>query len=359
MDIRKELNSFKKRLDKRLRGFFEREKRKALRVDKTAVGMVERLAEFTLRGGKRLRPAFLYWGYKACGGKDKKKIMTACIAMELTESWILILDDLIDKDKLRREKPTVHVLFEREARRRGITDREHFGRVGAILVSLLGMQFVDKLIIKSGFSEKQKLLVLNKLKKTLNEVSFGQMMDVVMGGVRGGFEEETVEKIMEYKTSRYTVELPLIWGGLLAGKKEGELSGFKRYGRYLGKAFQIRDDILGTFGDSKRTGKSVLSDIREGKKTLLALKLLKELRIVNDKSRINKFNSIWGNREVGTRELEWTRRVMRETGALDYAKERARDLARKAKELIKKESLDKKAKLFLMGMTHFMVERSE
>ncbi len=102
-----------------------------------------------------------------------------------------------------------------------------------------------------------------------------------------------------------------------------------------------------------------MSDIREGKKTLLALKLLKELRIVNDKSRINKFNSIWGNREVGTRELEWTRRVMRETGALDYAKERARDLARKAKELIKKESLDKKAKLFLMGMTHFMVERSE
>jgi geranylgeranyl diphosphate synthase type I len=137
------------------------------------------------------------------------------------------------------------------------------------------------------------------------------------------------------------------------------LSDFKRYGRYLGKAFQIRDDILGVFGDPKRTGKSVLSDMREGKKTFLALKALKELRIMNDKLRINKFNRIWGNREAGMKELEWIRRVMEETGALDYAKERAGDLARKAKELIKKDPLDKKAKQFLMGVTHFVVERSE
>jgi geranylgeranyl diphosphate synthase type I len=358
MNIKRELKNFKKRLDRELMAFFEEEKKKAEKVDKTAAWLVERLAEFTLRGGKRLRPAFLFWGYKACGGKEEKELRKICLAAELTESWILILDDLMDKDKVRRGGPTVHVLFEKEAKKLGIIDRKHFGMVGAILVSLLGMQMVDRLIIESAFEEGKRLLVLNKLKGALTGTFFGQMMDVVESKRSKNFSEKMIKKIAEYKTAKYTVELPLVLGGILAGKKERELKFFEKYGKHLGGAFQIKDDILGVFGEIGRTGKSVLSDMREGKRTLLALKTLKELRIKNDELRINKFKKIWGKKEVGMKELGWVRKTMEEVGGLGYAKKRAKGLAFLATETVRKEkSLKREGKEFLVAVADFVVER--
>ncbi len=369
MEVKKELSDFKKRLDRELAVFFEEEKKRAEKVDNIAVWLVERLAEFTLRGGKRLRPAFLYWGYKACGGKEEKEIMKICLAVELTESWVLIADDLMDKDERRRGRPSVHILFEKEAGKLGMVDRKHFGMVGAILVSFLGMQMVDRLIIGSGFSDDKKLLVLGKLKELLMQVFFGQMMDVVVSKRSERFNEKMIKKITEYKTAKYTVELPLVLGGLLAGKKEKELGFFKKYGEYLGEAFQLKDDILGISGDPRRTGKSVLSDMREGKKTLLALLALKNLQLKTPTCakasvgrynlKLRKFKKIWGNQQAGVRELRWIRKIFEETGVQEEVMEQARNLVLEAKKEIKRVFLERKGKQFLMKAADFVIEREK
>lgn len=224
------------------------------------------LRSLVLAGGKRLRPAFCYWAFVGAGGDpDHGAVIDAGAALELLHTFALIHDDVMDCSDLRHGVETVHVRFARLHRQLGW--RGQAGRFGdnvAILVGNLASVYADRLLVGAPVAA---LEVWNELRL---EVNVGQYLDT-SGTVARQADAGLARRICRYKSGKYTVERPLHLGAALA-----DPAGFPRvagplsaYGDPLGEAFQLRDDILGVFGDPSVTGKPVGEDLREGKPTLL------------------------------------------------------------------------------------------
>ena len=228
---------------------------------------METLTRFVLGGGKRLRPAFCHWAYVGAGGAaDDPAVIDTGAAFELLHAFALVHDDVMDGSATRRGERTVHIAF--DATHAGATWRgesRRFGEGVAILIGDLSEVFADRLMTAAP---TEAFSVWNELKIELN---VGQYLDV-LGTARGGTDLATARRIARYKSGKYTIERPLHVGAALAGRLDELAEPLTAYGAPLGEAFQLRDDILGTFGDEARTGKPVGDDLREGKPTpLLAI----------------------------------------------------------------------------------------
>jgi len=223
-----------------------------------------------LDGGKRLRPAFCYWGWRGAGGADQPGIFTAAAALELLHAGALVHDDVLDDSDTRRGRPAVHRLF--AARHAGAGwhgGAEEFGRGSAILLGDLLLAWTDELFAASGLPAD----ALDRGRPVLNlmraEMLAGQYLDLLEQAAPGRGVEDAL-RVVRYKTAKYTVERPLQLGAALAGPVRPALSeGYSGYGLPLGVAFQLRDDVLGVFGDPAETGKPAGDDVREGKRTVL------------------------------------------------------------------------------------------
>jgi geranylgeranyl diphosphate synthase type I len=218
-----------------------------------------------LAGGKRLRPAFCYWGWRAAGGPDGSGIFAAAAALELLQGSALVHDDVMDASDTRRGRPSVHRQF-------GVgtgAGAAQFGLGAAILIGDLMLSWTDELYQASGLSAA----VLRSGQPALNamrtEVAAGQYLDLLSQASRSTSVKDAM-RVVIYKTAKYTIERPLQLGVALAGSGEPALTeACTSYGIPLGIAFQLRDDLLGVFGDPARTGKPVSGDISEGKPTVL------------------------------------------------------------------------------------------
>jgi geranylgeranyl diphosphate synthase type I len=228
-----------------------------------------------LAGGKRLRAAFCYWGWRACGGADGPSIFAAAAALELLHASALVHDDVMDASETRRGQPSVHNRFaasHREAGWRGSADR--FGAGAAILVGDLLLAWSDEMLRSSGLAPGSVWRGLAVLDAMRTEVFAGQFLDLV-GQASASSAADSALRVVTYKSAKYTVERPLQLGAALhAGAANDECyqavaAAFTGYGIPLGIAFQLRDDILGVFGDPARTGKPVIDDLREGKRTVM------------------------------------------------------------------------------------------
>ena len=254
-------------VEARLREVLDAEARRWEAVDPDLAAPLGALGRFVLAGGKRLRPAFCHWAYVGAGGSptDPAVIDTGA-AFELLHAFALVHDDVMDGSATRRGERTVHVEFD-DIHTGEIWRGEprRFGEGVAILIGDLAEVFADRLMTGAPAAA---FGVWNELKIELN---VGQYLDV-LGTARGGTDLATARRIARYKSGKYTIERPLHVGAALAGRLD-ELAGpLSAYGAPLGEAFQLRDDILGTFGDEARTGKPVGDDLREGKPTpLLAI----------------------------------------------------------------------------------------
>jgi geranylgeranyl diphosphate synthase, type I len=224
------------------------------------------LRRLVMGGGKRLRPAFCYWAFVGRGGRPQDpRIADAGAALELLHTCALIHDDVIDGSERRHGTDTIHVAFGRrhtEASWRG--NGRHFGEGVAILVGDLAFVYADMLL---GAAPAAAYDVFHQLRL---EVNIGQYLDL-LGSAAGGAGPEGARRICQYKSAKYTVERPLHLGAALADPDGLALAvgPLTAYGLPLGEAFQLKDDLLGTFGDSTVTGKPVGDDLREGKPTLL------------------------------------------------------------------------------------------
>jgi geranylgeranyl diphosphate synthase type I len=254
-------------VEDRLREVLDAEARRWEAVDPDLAAPLDALGRFVLAGGKRLRPAFCHWAFVGAGGSPSDPaVIDTGAAFELLHAFALVHDDVMDGSATRRGERTVHVEFDAihtgEAWR---GEPRRFGEGVAILIGDLAEVFADRLM--TGAPEAA-FGVWNELKIELN---VGQYLDV-LGTARGGTDLATARRIARYKSGKYTIERPLHVGAALAGRLD-ELAGpLSAYGAPLGEAFQLRDDILGTFGDEARTGKPVGDDLREGKPTpLLAI----------------------------------------------------------------------------------------
>jgi geranylgeranyl diphosphate synthase type I len=231
--------------------------------------LTEAASHFVLDGGKRLRPAFCYWGARAVGAPDSDEIVRAAASLELLQACALVHDDVIDRSATRRGRPSVHEQFaalHRESEWTG--DGAGFGAATAILVGDLFLVWSDAMFAASGVGHE----ALTRARRTYDamrvELMAGQYLDVVEQA-RGGGSVERALRVARFKAAKYTVERPLHLGAALGGGAPPAFDALTAYGLPLGEAFQLRDDLLGVFGDPVVTGKPAGDDLREGKRTVL------------------------------------------------------------------------------------------
>ncbi|MGY0464153.1 polyprenyl synthetase family protein [Kitasatospora sp. cg17-2] len=281
------------------------------------------LQEFLAAGGKRIRPVFAMIGWHAAGGVgsvDTARHLAA--SLELFHVCALIHDDLMDRSDTRRGRPTVH------RAQAGTYDRrpsgsppgspgedpavaaDRFGEGAAILIGDLALVWSDELLHAGRPTPGQLARVLPLLDEMRTEVTLGQYLDLAHTGCARP-EVETALTVLRYKTAKYTVERPLQLGAALAGAEPPLLDALSAYAVPLGEAFQLRDDLLGVFGDPDLTGKPVLDDLRGGKATVLvALALQRATHAQADRLRF-----FLGCRTLTEDQADAARRIIEATGA--------------------------------------------
>ena len=222
-----------------------------------------------LSGGKRLRPAFCYWGYRGAGGGDGDGVVTAAAALELFQACAIVHDDVMDGSDTRRGQPAAHRRFAALHRAEGWSgDPEAFGSGAAILLGDLALSWSDEMLGSAALPADRLAAGERVFADMRSELMGGQYLDL-LEQARGGGSVERALRVARYKSAKYTIEKPLHLGAALAGAGQDVLDGYSGYGLPLGEAFQLRDDVLGVFGDPAETGKPAGDDLREGKRTAL------------------------------------------------------------------------------------------
>lgn len=280
------------------------------RVD-TLAGL---LADFVLSGGKRMRPRFGLAGWSAVNPADAvvpDEIVTACAALELIQACALIHDDIVDASDTRRGRPTVHRSIEAAHRGLGWSgDPARYGVSQAILVGDLALTWADEMFVTSGADPAALGRALAPWYAMKTEVLSGQMLDILAES-SGATDELTPARVNRFKTAAYTVERPLHIGAELAGAGADTVGALREFGEAVGQAFQLRDDMLGVFGDPEVTGKPSGDDLREGKRTLLLARAT-ALAPTGDSDFLL---SVLGT-DLDTDDLERARRILVDSGAV-------------------------------------------
>lgn len=268
-----------------------------------------------LSGGKRLRPAFCYWAFRGAGGAPgacgDEAIVTAAAALELLQASALIHDDVMDGSDTRRGRPSAHRALAALHRENGWrTGEDAFGVGGAILLGDLTLAWSDAMFTGSGLPAGAVAAARPVWDAMRTELMCGQYLDLAEQA-RGLSSVESALHVVRYKSAKYTVERPLHLGAALAGRTD--LTGaYTAFGLPLGIAFQLRDDVLGVFGDPAETGKPAGDDLREGKRTVLVAAAAERA----DEARAALLRTHLGDPDLDASGVETLRDVIRDTGAL-------------------------------------------
>lgn len=296
-------------------------------------------------GGKRLRGALVRLGYQLAGGEDTQDILKAAVAFEIFQTAILAHDDIIDQSPLRRSKPTLYHSL----------GGDHYGVSQTISLGDIGFFLAVRLISQSNVAQERKYQAINLFVQAMLETAMGQMLDVELPYRKESKDEIDALTVFRLKTAKYTLVGPLHLGAILGGGGAALLDNLNVLGESLGIAFQIQDDILGVFGEEKVVGKSVTSDIEEGKNTLLLIQALKKATA----EQVEILNKFYGHGKIGLSELEKIRQVFINTGALDYSQTKASLLVDEAKKVIKGMDVKDEQRQLLLEMAEFLVKRDK
>ncbi|MBA3605553.1 MAG: polyprenyl synthetase family protein [Acidimicrobiia bacterium] len=296
------------RIDARLEAVVSAERARWASFDADLAGPFDEIGRMVRSGGKRLRPAFCFWGFVGAGGDaDDDRVIDAGAALELMHAFALFHDDVMDDSASRRGASTTHTVYADEHRRAAWSgESRRFGEGIAILVGDLAFVLSDQLLLGAGV---EVWALWNELRLELNA---GQLLDL-LGAVQRERRLDKAERIARYKSGKYTIERPLHLGALLAAPARGDelLPGLSRYGLPLGDAFQMRDDVIGAFGNSALTGKPVGDDLREGKPTPL---LARAVAMSDDRQR--RVLDRIGAPEMADADVAAAQQVIVDTGAL-------------------------------------------
>jgi len=290
---------------------------------------VEHLRDFVLGGGKRIRPTYGWVGYTATVGasdqaEDPAAVLRAVSSLELIQACALIHDDIIDASDTRRGKPTVHRAISAEHSRSGWHgDSDTYGENVAILLGDLALAWADDMWRYSGVSEEALQRAAEPWRGMRSEVIGGQILDISLEASNSE-SEEMANAVNRYKTAAYTVERPLHLGAAIAGADDATIAALRGYGHDIGIAFQLRDDLLGVFGDPAVTGKPAGDDLREGKRTVLYALALKAAD-VSDPAAAKTLRDGIGSATTND-DIAELARIIENTGAVDIVEERIHQL---------------------------------
>ncbi|GGT53821.1 polyprenyl synthetase family protein [Streptomyces purpureus] len=303
-----EAAAFKARVDEVLRRFVAQEADGFAAID-PLLGPVAEQLEAAVADGKRLRAAFCYWGWRAAGQPDSDALLRAAASMELVHAAAIVHDDLIDDSPLRHGRPTAHVALLAALRHQ--SHAETSARSLAMLVGDLLMALAGQLFAASGLPAAYLARARPLWSVMARELVAGECLEILRTG--DAPDTEASLKVVRYKTAKYTVEQPLLIGGALAGAGPRLREGYTAYGLPLGEAFQLRDDLLGLFGDPARTGKANADDVRGRRPTAL---LAETWRLASGDDR-EVLSDLLGRGEPDGEDLDAVRAVMHRLKAPD------------------------------------------
>ena len=343
MDFWEEIKSYKHKIDTLLQNCLFAEKERAKSISSANEKIFDFVIDFCARGGKRIRPILFIKGYETVGGKKSSEIIRASISIELVEAYLLIHDDIIDEDSIRRGGPSLHCMA-------GEWKDKHFGISSAIIAGDMLGGLATRVIIETSFPSELKLQALRELIGAELECFHGELYDVILED-EDEVGEEDLLKMIDLKTVSYTTSAPLVMGAILGEGTGEQIETLRKYGKLLGRAFQIIDDVLGTFGDAEKLGKPVGSDIRQGKKTLLLLYALKNAQ------ELEFLQHCLGKKDLTQVELQRVREIFKNCGALEYSRNKAIEYIGKAKSVLDSGNFKKESKEFLNYLADFIIER--
>lgn len=264
------LKSVRDAVEEELGIFIDREGRYLNSISSDLAAVCDSLTSFLLDSGKRLRPLFAYAGFAAAGGSIEKPATRAMAALELLQACALIHDDLMDGSDTRRGKPSIHRHFESihvQDQLDGFAPQ--YGLSAAVLLGDLALVWSDQMLNSAGLSTEQYSRMIPLYNEMRVELMAGQFLDIHEQTQKETCTERSM-KIARYKSGKYTIERPLHLGAAMSAQPNSEIyTALSAYGLPLGEAFQLRDDLLGVFGDPSLTGKPAGDDLREGKRTVL------------------------------------------------------------------------------------------
>ena len=317
--------------------------------------MVEALTAL-LKGGKRLRPAFCYWGWRGAGGDPSMDdaALRASAGLEFLQACALIHDDVMDGSDTRRGLPAAHRRFA-GVHRDGewLGSPEAFGVGAAILLGDLCLSWADEVIFACGFAPEAMARAKAVYDEMRTELMAGQYLDL-LEQARGGGSVERAMRVVRYKSAKYTIERPLHLGAALAGDDPAIPAAYSGYGLPLGEAFQLRDDILGVFGDPQETGKPAGDDLREGKRTVLIATAVER----STPAQASVIRRHLGDPGLDADGVESLRAIIAETGALAYTEALIDDLLQQSLAALDTADLEPQARDVLTGLAFAATRRT-
>lgn len=323
--------------------------------------MTAALEEFVLRGGKRLRPAFAYWGWRAVADspdqQDEKQALRLFSSLELLHACALVHDDVIDASATRRGLPTVHRLFSEKHRTSAWHgNSEQFGISAAILLGDLALVWADDIVATVDLPIEAHRRVHQIWGAIRTEVLGGQYLDIV-AEASGAESVASAMTVNIYKTASYTISRPLQLGAAAAAADRPDVQAtFHEVGNNLGVAFQLRDDVLGVFGDPAITGKPSGDDLRSGKRTVLLAEAV-ELAEKHDPMGAKLLRTSIGT-ELSDTQVKDLCLVIESVGALAAVEDRIDTLTRRALAILSATPIDSQAKIGLSELARLAANRS-
>jgi geranylgeranyl diphosphate synthase type I len=308
---------------------------------------MESISRDFLRFGKRFRARFCYWGWQSVQGvddpgdffgdtsrKDLPSVVGVAAALELFHAAALVHDDLIDQSDTRRGAPSAHRLFERHHRdRRFVGDATRFGDSSAILLGDLLLVWSDELFAESldGLTDRDNARAARaEFNRMRTDVTAGQYLDILAEAAWPHVPEalaiDTAVNVITYKSAKYSIEAPLAIGASLGGASLAQMAALREFGLPLGIAFQLRDDLLGVFGDSEVTGKPAGDDLVEGKRTVLVALT----RDAVPASARHTIDELLGDPELTGDQVQMLQETIRASGAIDQVERMISDNVERA-----------------------------
>lgn len=322
-------------VDQDLHVFLRRRREGTVAGDRDTGRLFDELERVVASGGKRLRPIFCLLGHLAAGGEADPRAVRAAASLELLHTFAIVHDDVMDRSRRRRGQPVSWAHLAARHRTEGMRgDPEGYGVSAAILVGDLALILADEALLSSGFPPERLLPAFRRYDRMRAEMVAGQYLDV-LAAHRGDVGEATARRVALMKSGAYTVEGPLQIGALLAGAGPSLLALLSRYGVPLGEAFQLRDDVLGVFGDPHATGKDRDADLREGKRTVLVARAL-EAAPAGDRDFLE---DTLGHPNAAPQEVARMRAIIESSGALAATLALVEELAGRAREAVAGEDL--------------------
>jgi geranylgeranyl diphosphate synthase type I len=346
------LAGFRAKLDRALGDWLTAKRAEAVATGSPeTLELIEGVGQLARNGGKRLRPALVYYAYRACGGGTDEEVLPLALSTELLHTYLLIHDDIMDHAETRRGQPAAHVRF-RDAHhaQRYHGDADDFGKSVAILLGDLAQSWAVELAagVSTGRGAAGREIA-RTVAAMCQEVIGGQYLELLVAQRRKATEEELL-RVLRLKSGRYSAERPIQLGALLTGAPAATLAELSRYGAALGEAFQLQDDLLGMFGDPETVGKPVDADLKEGKFTFLIHHALANATPEQRQA----LESALGEPSATPEQTAAALRALAETGARDAVVGMIGERLRAARAALAALDLQPEGRLFLAGLIDYL-----